>query len=177
MTQSPDLNPILERLEAESSKLANNISELEKLKPLTEEIELIRECINYLKGNLTFIKSAHDETLSALNETVNRWESIREEIKAHVRLENSELFKKVKDALDSNRLQLIEKLVAQLDLRASGLENAVKSSQDTMGNELSSVEERLRADLPSKNSIKVLTALMVLVLIASVCALLLLALG
>ena len=177
MTQSPNLNPILERLEAESSKLASNISEIEKLKPLTDEIELVRECVNHLQGNLTFVKSAHDETLSALKEAVSRWESIREEIKAHVRVENSELFKKAKDVLEGAHLELIEKLVAQSDSRASALESMVQSSQNTISHELSSAEERLRVELPSKKSVKVLTALMVLVLIASVCALFLLAVG
>ena len=176
MTQFADLNPILERLEAEASKLATNISEIEQLKPLTDEIELVRECVNYLQGNLTFVKSAHDETISALKEAVSRWQSIREEIKAHVRIENSELFKKVKDSRESAHLELLEKLLAQSDSRASELESLVQGFQNSISHELSSVEERLRATLPSKMSVNVLTALMVLVLIASV-SLLILATG
>ena len=164
MTQSPDLNPILERLEAESSKLASNISEIEKLKPLTDEIELVRECVNHLKGNLTFVKSAHDETLLALKESVGHWESIREELKAHVRIENSELFKKSTETLESAHRDMLEKLREQSDERASRLESVVQNSQNTMSQEISSAEEQLRAELPSAKSVKVLTILMVLVL-------------
>ena len=106
-----------------------------------------------------------------------RWERIREEIKAHVRIENSELFKKATDTLASAHLELIEKVVAQSDLRASELLSVVESSQSTMSHNLSSAEDRLRAELPSKKSVKVLTVLMVLVLVSSVCALFLLATG
>ena len=174
MTQLPDLKLILDRLEAESSKLAESITEIEKLKPLTDEIELVRECVNHLKGNLTFVKSAHDETLTNLKESVSRWESIREEIKAHVRVENSDLFKKAKEALESSQRDLIKQISSQSDAKLSQLESSLEESQSLLPVELSKTEERLRENLPSKKNFNILTVLLIVLIGLSACTLVLL---